>query len=108
MTNKKTQTMEEFTYLKITDLDHSPANQLVTETLPDRKTFFKCPHHIVANVIKLVGEQIKRQLRKEEPPAIRQAQNDTCKMLQMQQEKLIGMMIELKQQISEIKELYSR
>ena len=87
--------MEEFTYLEIVDLDESRANRLVTQTIPDTKSFCKCPHHIVEKVIKIVDEQVQRH-RKQEEPKLLQKTNDNFKMLNTRHDTLVTLMKEMK------------
>ena len=101
VTNEKTRRLEEFTYLEIVDLDESNANRLVTKTIPDTNAFFKCPHHIVEKVIKIVGEQVHLQQRQEEPKALQKA-NDNFKILNAQHDKIINMMNEMREKIDKL------
>ena len=78
--------MEEFTYLNIVDLDESRGNKLVTESGPDSRTFYSCPHHIVGKVVGIIDEQINLQKYQEEPKALQKAKND-IKSLEQQQER---------------------
>ena len=87
--------MEEFTYLEIVDLDESVGNKLVTESGLDSKTINKCPHHIVEKVIKIIGEQIDRQKYHQQPKALQKARNE-IKALELQQEKIIDLITEMR------------
>ena len=91
--------MEEITYLDIVDLDESVGNKLVTESGKDSKKFWNCPHHIVEKVIKIIDEQIDIQKYQEEPKALQKAKND-IKTLEIQQEKIINLISDLKNEIT--------
>ena len=99
VTNSKTKAMEEITYLDIVDLDESVGNKLVTESGKDSKQFWKCPHHIVEKVIKIIDEQINIQKYQEEPKALQKAKND-IKSLEIQQEKIINLITDLKNELT--------
>ena len=101
VTNEKTRTVEEFTYLEIVDLDESSSNKLVTQSSTDSKTFYKCPHHIVEKVIKIVDEQIKRQKYQEEPKALQNA-DVNLKSITTQNRKIIDMMVEIKAKLDNL------
>ena len=95
VTNHKTKTMEEFTYLSIVDLDESHGNKLVTESGSDSKTFYTCPHHIVEKVARIIDEQINLQKYQEEPKALQKAKDD-IKTLEKQQEHIISLIKEMR------------
>ena len=104
VTNEKTKTMEEFTYLDIVDLDESCANRLVTESATGSKTLSKCPHHIVKKVVKIVGERIVLYRYEEEPKALQKPSED-LKSLSTQHEKIINMITELKEKIDNLEKM---
>ena len=99
--------MEEFTYLDIVDLDESIGNKLVTEFGIDSKKFYKCPHHIVEKVIKIIDDQIGRQKYNEEPKALQEAKND-IKSLENQQEKIMNMITDMRNELMISHNLRSR
>ena len=94
--------MEEHTHLDIVDLDESCANRLVNESIVKKKSFIKCPHHIVKKVIQIIGDQIGRENRQEDPPALQKA-NDNFDMLDAKTDKIINMISEMKEQIHQMK-----
>ena len=94
--------MEEYTHLDIVDLDESCANRLVNESSLKKKSFVKCPHHIVKKVIQIIGDQIGRERRQEDPPALQKA-NDNFSMLDAKTDKIISMISELKEQVDQMK-----
>ena len=61
ITNDRTFSFEEVVYLDLVDLDQSPKNTLVIDTFGcgvAKKAVWTCPHHIVANVQKIVKEKV--------------------------------------------------
>ena len=60
--NYKKIKMKEVAYIKLVDLEPSPCNQIVVEdSVADKTMLLECPHHIIGNVIKIVGDQIKQK-----------------------------------------------
>ena len=88
--------------MDIVDLDESCANRLVHESSLKTKSFVKCPHHIVKKVIQIIGDQIGRERRQEDPPALQKA-NDNFDMLDAKTDKIINMISEMKEQIDQMK-----
>ena len=84
------------------DLDESCANRLVNESILKKKSFVRCPHHVVKKVIQIIGDQIGRENRQEDPPALQKA-NDNFNMLDAKTDKIINMISEMKEQIDQIK-----
>ena len=95
--------MKDLTYIKLADLDKSTCNKIVIEhPSVGFQRFFECPHHIIVNVIKIVGEVIKQKRLNEGPPALQQA-NDTQKILEDHHQELLKTLMNIKEEIREIK-----
>ena len=95
--------MKEVAYIKLVDLEPSPCNQIVIEDpAADNTMLLECPHHIIGNVIKIVGDQIKQNKFNEEPPALQQTK-DTEKLVKEQHQEMITIINAIKEEINEIK-----
>ena len=62
----------------------------------------ECPHHIIVNVIKIIGDQIKQKKFNEEPPALQQTK-DTQKLVKEQHQEMITIINTIKEEMNEIK-----
>ena len=95
--------MKELAYIKLVDLERSPCNQIIIEDpAEDKKVLLECPHHIIVNVIKIVGDQIRQRKLNEEPPALQQTK-DTQKLVKEQHQEMITIINAIKEEINEIK-----
>ena len=101
ITNQKTRNMEEFSYINIVDLDESPGNKLVTESMAGNRKFCKCPHNLVEKVITIIDEQNLRQKYQEEPKALRKA-DEEVKGLKNQNEAMMKMMTNIQEKLDEL------
>ena len=96
--------MEEFTYINIVDLDESPGNKLVTESMAGNRNFCKCPHNLVEKVIRIIDEQNLRHKYQEEPKALRKS-NEELKGLKKQNEAMMKMMMNIQEKLDELQRL---
>ena len=95
--------MKEVAYVKLVDLEPSPCNQIVVEdSAEDNTMLLECPHHIIVNVIKIVGDQIKQKKFNEEPLALQQTK-DTQKLVKEQHQEMITIINTIKEEMNEIK-----
>ena len=96
--------MEEFSYINIVDLDESPENKLVTESMAGNRKFCKCPHNLVEKVIRIIDEQNLRQKYQEEPKALRKS-NEELKNLKTQNEAMMNMMTNIQEKLDALERL---
>ena len=103
VTSDKTAEMIDITYIRIADLDKSRCNKIIMEHSSEGYVNdFECPHHIIKCLIRIVGEFI-RQARLDEEPAVLQKPVDNKKLLEEYHEGLMKELMNIKEEIKELK-----
>ena len=95
--------MKDITYIKLVDLDKSTCNKIVQECSSEHYiNAFCCPHHIIADVIKIVGEYIRQARFNEETPVL-QKSTETKMILEKYHENLLNELMSIKDEIRHLK-----
>ena len=95
--------MKNIIRIKLVDLDSSPCNRIVLEDCEENnQESFECPHHIIAGLIKIVGEVVRLARTSEEPEILQQA-TDTVKLLEKQHQEFMKELEAIKDEIRSLK-----
>ena len=98
--------MRDLIYIRLVDLDKSMSNKIVIEESTKSKSF-ECPYHIIAGIIKIVGEFIKQRKNNEEH-SILQKKVDTEQLLESHQDHIMKALLKIKEEIKEeIREMHA-
>ena len=109
VTSERSAEMKDLTYIKLVDLDKSTCNKIVLEQSSENCVrAFECPHHIIVNLIKIIGEVIRQSRANEDPAELlkqsfQKDSNETPKLLQGYHEDLMKTLLTIKEEIRDIK-----